>query len=98
MSDAAIPVTPAPRIKAKISRDDWIMRGCMGVIGIFLAMFVLLPLYTMMSKSVENRAGDFIGLVNYLEYFSTPALFLSAVNSLYISVFGTFVVLGTAFV
>ena len=98
MSDAAIPASPAPRIKAKISRDDWIMRGCMGVIGIFLAMFVLLPLYTMMSKSVENSAGDFIGLANYLEYFSTPALFLSAVNSLYISIFGTFLVLGAAFV
>ena len=100
MSDSVIPASgaPAPRIKAKISRDDWIMRGCMGVIGIFLAMFVLLPLYTMMSKSFENKAGDFIGLTNYVEYFSTPALFLSAVNSLYISIFGTIVVLGTAFV
>ena len=100
MSDTVIPVSgaSAPKIKAKISRDDWIMRGCMGVIGLFLIVAVLLPLYIMMSKSVENKAGDFIGLVNYLEYFSTPALFLSAINSLYISIFGTFLVLGTAFV
>jgi hypothetical protein len=42
----------APVVRPKISRDDWMMRGCMGVIGIFLAVFVLLPLYTMMSKSV----------------------------------------------
>ena len=74
------------------------MRGCMVVIGVFLAVFVLLPLYTMMSKSVENKDGDFIGLANYAEYFSTPALFLSAINSLYISVIGTVLVLGTAFV
>ena len=47
----------------------------MVVIGVFLAVFVLLPLYTMMSKSVENKAGDFVGLANYAEYFSTPALF-----------------------
>ena len=84
MSDAAVaaPKGAAPKIKPKVSRDDWIMRSCMGVIGIFLLMFVLLPLYTMLSKSVENRAGDFIGLANYTEYFSTPALFLSAFNSM----------------
>ena len=74
------------------------MRGCMVVIGIFLLFFIVLPLYTLMSKSFENRNGDFVGLANYLEYFSTPALFLSAVNSLYISVIGTILVLGTAFV
>jgi iron(III) transport system permease protein len=91
-------VAAAPVIRPKISRDDWIMRACMAVIGVFLAVFVLMPLYTMMSKSVENRAGDFIGLANYVEYFSTPALFLSAINSLYISVIGTVVVVGTAFV
>jgi len=93
---AAVPA--APRIKAKISRDDWIMRGCMVVIGLFLAVFVLLPLYTLMSKSFENKAGEFVGLANYAEYFETPALFLSAINSLYISVIGTVIVLGTAFV
>ena len=100
MSDTAVTAAPvaAPPIKEKISRDDWLMRGCMVVIGIFLLFFIVLPLYTLMSKSFENRNGDFVGLVNYLEYFSTPALFLSAVNSLYISVIGTLVVLGTAFV
>ena len=100
MSDAAVTAAPvaAPPVKEKISRDDWMMRGCMVVIGIFLLFFIVLPLYTLMSKSFENRNGDFVGLANYLEYFSTPALFLSAVNSLYISVIGTILVLGTAFV
>lgn len=100
MSAAAASAAPAsaPPVKAKISRDDWIMRIFIGVIGIFLAVFIVLPLYTLMSKSFENRAGDFVGLVNYVEYFSTPALFLSAINSLYISVIGTIVVLGTAFI
>ncbi len=94
---SAAPSTAGLPIKAKISRDDWIMRICMIVLGIFLAAFIVLPLYTLMSKSFENRAGDFVGFVNYVEYFSTPALFLSAINSLYISVIGTIVVLGTAF-
>ena len=99
MSEVAAAAVPAaPRTKAKISRDDWTMRGCMVGIGLFLAVFVLLPLYTLLSKSFENRAGEFIGLANFAEYFETPALFLSAINSLYISVIGTMLVLGTAFV
>ena len=99
MSEAAAAAVPAaPRIKAKISRDDWMMRACMMLIGLFLAFSVLLPLYTLMSKSFENSAGEFIGLANFAEYFETPALFYSAINSLYISVIGTFLVLGTAFV
>ncbi len=99
MTEAAAAAVPAaPRTKAKISRDDWTMRGCMVGIGLFLAVFVLLPLYTLLSKSFENRAGEFVGLANFSEYFETPALFFSAINSLYISVIGTLLVLSTAFV
>ncbi len=99
MSEATAAADPAaPRTKAKISRDDWAMRGCMVGIGLFLAVFVLLPLYTLLSKSFENRAGEFVGLANFTEYFETPALFFSAINSLYISVIGTMLVLSTAFV
>ena len=97
MSDAAAAVA-APTVKPKISRDDWIMRACIGLIGLFLIVFVLLPLGLMMSKSLENRDGGFIWFANYIEYFSTPALFLSAVNSLYISVIATVLVLTTAFI
>ncbi len=57
MSEAAAAAVPvAPRTKAKISRDDWIMRGCMAAIGLFLAVFVLLPLYTLLSKSFQKSA------------------------------------------
>ncbi|MGE4562840.1 MAG: putative 2-aminoethylphosphonate ABC transporter permease subunit [Rhodospirillales bacterium] len=95
---AAANAIAVPKIKPKIGRDDWIMRGCMVGIGVFLLVAVLLPLYVMLSKSLENKDGGFIGLANYIDYFSTPALFLSAFNSLYISFFATVLVLGTAFV
>ena len=96
MSQAAVQTAAAPRIKPKVSRDDWIMRACMGVIGLFLVVAVLMPLYVMLSKSVENKDGVFVGLTNYAEYFSTPALFLSAFNSLEVSVIATTIVLVTA--
>jgi len=85
-------------IKQKSSRDDLKMRICMLVIGLFLALAIILPLYTMFSKSLENKAGDFIGVSNYIDYFSTPSLFQSAYNSILISIIGTIIVLLFAFV
>lgn len=95
MSD--ITINKADIVKPKLSRDDWIMRSAMILIGLFLVVVVLLPLYTMMSKSLEDSDGNFIGLANYIEFFSTPALFYSIFNSLFVSVLATIIVIGTAF-
>ncbi|WP_259782683.1 putative 2-aminoethylphosphonate ABC transporter permease subunit [Aestuariispira ectoiniformans] len=95
MSD--ITINKADIVKPKLSRDDWIMRTCMVLIGLFLVVAVVLPLYSMMSKSLEDSDGNFIGLANYVEFFSTPVLFSSIFNSLFISVLATFIVLVTAF-
>jgi len=84
-------------VKPKLSRDDWQMRSVMIGIGVLLLIGIILPLYTMLSKSFENKDGDFIGLANFNEYFSTPALFYSGVNSLTISIIATVIVLSTAF-
>ncbi len=100
MSDSVLPspTATAPIVKEKLGRDDWIMRSCMVIIALFLVVFILLPLYTMLSKSLENKDDVFIGLANYIEYFSTPALFLSAGNSLTIAILSTFIVLIVAFI
>ena len=85
-------------VKQKSSRDDLIMRACMMVIGLFLAIAIILPLYTLSSKSLENKVGNFIGISNYIDYFSTPSLFQSAYNSIFISIIGTVTVLLFAFI
>jgi iron(III) transport system permease protein len=87
-----------PILKQKSSKDDLTMRVCMGIIGLFLAIAIILPLYTMFSKSLENKEGNFIGINNYIDYFSTPALFQSAYNSILISIIGTIIVLLFAFI
>lgn len=58
------------------------MRGGVVLLGLGFLAFMVLPLYFMLSRSLENRDGDFIGLANYVTYFSTPALSISATNSL----------------
>ena len=85
-------------LKQQVSRDDWVMRGLMGVIGLYLLVSLVFPLYAILSKSLENADGDFIGLTNYLDYFSTPALFGSISNSLVLAGVTTLITVTLAFV
>jgi iron(III) transport system permease protein len=64
----------------------------------WLLLTLILPLWWLLSKSFQNQNGEFVGLANYLRYFSTPALFASVWNSLYIAVLTTAIVLPLAFV
>ena len=57
-----------------------------------------LPLYTMLMKSLQNSAGEFIGLANYQYYFATPALANSIVNSFFIAILTMVLVVSLAFV
>lgn len=88
----------ATRVKPVLGRDDWIMRLSMLAIGLFLVVAVMMPLYAMLSKSLEDKDGNFLGLANYAEYFATPALFNSIFNSLSIALIATVVVISVAFI
>jgi len=89
---------PALAVRPKLSRDDRIMRGFILLVGVWMVIAVLLPLYFMLSKSLEDRGGDFVGLVNYVQYFSTPALFYSIGNSLTIAAVSTMFTISLAFI
>ncbi len=81
-----------------MSRDDVIMRAGIVALVAWLFLTVALPLWALLSKSFQNPAGDFIGLANYVRYFSTPALFESVGNSLFVALAATAIVLPLAFV
>ncbi len=97
MSELTADVLTAPVVKPKSSRDDWTMRAFMCVIGVYLVAALALPLYTMLSKSFEDHDGVFVGIENYVEYFSTPALAYSIHNSLFIAVVTTIITVTLAF-
>ena len=75
-----------------------LMRGGICLMIGWLGLTLILPLWWLLSKSFQDRDGNFIGLANYVEYFSTPALFASVWNSLFIAVLSTAIVLPLAFV
>ncbi len=64
----------------------------------WMLITLVLPLWSLLSKSFEDQQGRFVGLANYVHYFSTPALFASVWNSLFIALTSTAIVLPLAFV
>jgi iron(III) transport system permease protein len=62
-----------------------------------LSASVLLPLGQLFSKAFYNKNGQFIGLDNFVTYFSTPALAGSLNNTLYISAMTTLIAVTLAF-
>ncbi len=96
MSDAAV-ASQIEEIKPKLSSDDRLMRGFIVLVGLWMVVVVLLPLYFMLSKSTEDRDGNFIGLTNFIEYFSNPALTYSINNSFFIAIVSTLITVTLAF-
>ncbi|MGH2373118.1 MAG: putative 2-aminoethylphosphonate ABC transporter permease subunit, partial [bacterium] len=91
----AVAVAPVTR---KLARDEWIARAAVVAIAVWLLVTVAMPLYTLLSKSFQNRDGVFVGLANYITYFSNPALFSSFLNSIVVAAIASAVTVPAAFV
>lgn len=63
------------------------------ILTLAFVIILIFPLFSLFSKAFLNASGEFAGLENYIEYFSTPSLSVSIKNTLVISctaaVFGT---------
>ncbi|MGQ0570338.1 MAG: putative 2-aminoethylphosphonate ABC transporter permease subunit [Armatimonadota bacterium] len=91
----AVAVAPAAR---KLARDEWIARAAVVAIAVWLLLTVALPLWALLSKSFQNQGGAFVGLANYVTYFSSPALFSSFSNSIVVAAIASLITLPGAFV
>ncbi|MEQ8229862.1 MAG: putative 2-aminoethylphosphonate ABC transporter permease subunit [Rhodospirillales bacterium] len=103
MTDNAMPApaadgVSAPLIKPKVSGEDWIMRAVLMGIALYLLVTIVFPLYAILSKSFKNADGVFVGLANYANFFSTPALFWSIQNSLTVTLICCVIVVTLAFI
>ena len=83
--------------KLKVHWTDRVAHALLILAGIALAVFLLAPLATILAKSVQDRAGDFVGLANFADYFRTPALARSIWNSVWVSTLVTLVTIPLAF-
>ena len=87
----------APRIRPRLGRDGWLMSGGLLVLALYLAVTLLIPLVIMLAKSMEDREGAFVGLANFAQYFTNPALSSAIGNSVWVSALATLIVIALAF-
>ncbi len=98
MVDAVIASKSTPQFVApRIDRDALLLRAGIVLLVGWLLLTIALPLWTLLSKSFQNADGQFIGFANYIRYFSTPALFNSIFNSLWVAVISTAIVIPLAY-
>ena len=58
------------------------------VMTLVFVIILICPLFSLFSKAFLDSAGEFAGLGNYIEYFSTPSLSVSVTNTLTVSCAG----------
>jgi len=62
-----------------------------------LLLIIALPLWALLSKSLEDVNGRFVGLANFIAYATTPTLISSLGNSLFVAGVTTAIVIPVAF-
>jgi iron(III) transport system permease protein len=97
VSVAAIPTPARIPVASRVSRDEWIMRAGVVLLVAWLLLSIALPLWALLSKSFQNSNGTFVGLANYIRYFSTPTLYGSILNSVGVAIVVTVIVIPLAF-
>ncbi|MFN4089170.1 MAG: putative 2-aminoethylphosphonate ABC transporter permease subunit [Alphaproteobacteria bacterium] len=94
---AAVSAVPPRRVRQATARGERVMRVLLAVMAAGLIVVLILPLWALLSKSFEDRAGDFVGLANYVRYVQTPALARSIGNSLFVATVSTAICISLAF-
>lgn len=93
---AARPRSLSPRSSVlarmrKFGAESWIMLAGLVAMCAGMIAFMVLPLYALLSKATQNRAGEFVGLDNFRDFLQSAGLMQSVGNSLTIA-FATMVI------
>jgi len=86
MHTQALPASVARGTRRLIPSDVAIRNVAATAVLVAVVLLIVLPLYSVLSKSVEDAAGNFIGLANFVEYAQNAALRKSIANSLFVSI------------
>ena len=90
-------IAAEPARRARVLPETLVMRLGVLLIIVWLLLTIALPLWALLSKSFQNADGQFVGLANYVRYFTTPALFGSVFNSITVALLTTAIVIPLAF-
>ena len=95
---AALPRFVAPAVKPRVHWHDRLAQSLLLVCCVGLIVFLLAPLAAILMKSVQDKSGAFVGLLQFREYFATPALRSSIWNTLWVALTVTAITVPLAFI
>jgi len=70
---------------SELLAERWMKGVFIGLTGLYLTVLVALPLYGLLTKSLYDKTGEFIGLANFTRFFTEAALFSSLGHSMFVS-------------
>ena len=76
----------------RISRDNLVLFVLLAGLSALMILFIVMPLWAMLTKSVQNAQGEFVGLANFAHYFSSASLWHSLGNTFTVGLLVTTVV------
>ncbi|WP_191116997.1 putative 2-aminoethylphosphonate ABC transporter permease subunit [Vibrio campbellii] len=79
----------AKSLLGRVSRDNLVLFGLLAGLSTMMVLFILMPLWAMLTKSVQNANGEFVGLANFATYFSSSSLWVSVGNTFTLGVIVT---------
>ncbi|MCE7729524.1 putative 2-aminoethylphosphonate ABC transporter permease subunit [Vibrio campbellii] len=82
----------AKSLLGRVSRDNLVLFGLLAGLSTMMVLFILMPLWAMLTKSMQNANGEFVGLANFATYFSSSSLWVSVGNTFTLGVIVTSVV------
>jgi iron(III) transport system permease protein len=88
--------TPLPR-RLSLLTEIVVARGGVFLLAIALLLFLTVPLASLLVRSLEDRSGGFVGIANFVTYFSSPAFGNSATNTLVFAALTTLFTVPPAF-
>jgi iron(III) transport system permease protein len=98
-----VTATPAYAVRADAIRlplvSDAVIRICACALIVAIAVVLIaLPLYALLSQSLEDASGAFVGIGNFLMYAQSPALRQSVMNSIFVSAIASAITIPLAFI
>ena len=90
MSDYAIP-------RSTRDKSDNVGRVLVVAYLVLFLCFMIFPLFALLSKSMQNADGAFVGLSNFVAYLNEPTLFKSFFHSLFVAAMSTVIVVCLGF-
>jgi len=87
------------RVRQKLSAEDILQRSLLVLLAAWLFVFLIWPLYRSLTRSMFDKAGEeFVGIANYIKYFSTASTSVSLRHSFNIAITSMVITVVLAFI